>query len=295
MLPYAAYLRVYEPVSAFPEPERTVWTAYAESRRRPSWARSLAAEHRAALLRLVAEPAAVAPDRESRDAYVRRIGDTIYVAPWATRLRCWLAYARFRDGAPGAPAAAVVAPDAAARAAEGFERWSRAGRARVPHIREATWRVPGEWFVPFAGTERCLVLREEPADPGESPGGAAATAAPARTLLYVTSMAEARRRVADALPVLTEAPAGAGFPVTEGRLAELERWLAGFHPGGLVELDYGGLVHLLDDGALSADASVAETGVALAALRRGERELAVAMAGRLTVRWRRVRALESAN
>jgi len=32
---YATYLRVYEPVSAFREPDRSRWTVYADSRVRP--------------------------------------------------------------------------------------------------------------------------------------------------------------------------------------------------------------------------------------------------------------------
>nr|WP_026341510.1 hypothetical protein [Actinomadura atramentaria] len=289
MLPYAAYLRVYEPVTAFPEPERTVWTAYAESRRRPRRSGALAAEQREALLRLL-EPRAV-PERESRDAYVRRGGDMIYVAPWGTRLRCWLASARLAGQAPAAVADAVP-PAAVERARDGLARWRGAGRPVEPHILSSTWRVPGEWLVPFRPDERSLVL---PPDGAAGPEPAAATAAPARALVYATTLAAGRRRIAEALPVVAAAGGDGPLPVACGALEALDRWLAGFHPDSLVELDYGGLVHLLDDRALAADASVAELAVAVTALRRGERELAVAAGERLRERWRRVRALESAN
>ena len=63
----------------------------------------------------------------------------------------------------------------------------------------------------------------------------------------------------------------------------------------LVELDYGGLVHLLDDGALRADQSVAEVAAAITGLETGELELAVAMYQRLRNRWRAVQAAESAS
>ncbi|WP_328594524.1 hypothetical protein [Actinomadura macrotermitis] len=304
MFPYAAYLRVYEPVTAFPEPARTLWTVYADSRRRPRRAGALGAEHAEAARRLVAVPPEVAPERESRDAYVRRVGDTVHVCPWETRLRSWLAFDRFRAEHSLALAAAFVPPVVAERAAREFERWKRAGRPLQPHILSSTWHVPLTWFVPFAADERCLVLggppgdREAPAAQEEGPAGRVpATAVPARTLVYVTAMPEARRRVAAALPVvrdtLGDGP-GEGS-LTAGRLETLGHWLAGFHPRALVELDYGGLVHLLDDAALRADESVAETGVALAAMARGEGELAVAMYQRLVDRWRPVRALESAN
>jgi hypothetical protein len=174
-----------------------------------------------------------------------------------------------------------------------------------------------DWFVPFARGERCLMLgapgtgygaaegaADGPADPPaddasqEHAGHGPATAAPARTLIYVTSMGEARRRVAAALPVVRENlgdGSGEVFLLSAGRLDTLARWLGEFHPRALVELDYGGLVHLLDDRTLQGDESVAEMAVALTGMERGEVELTVAMYKRLLARWRPVRALESAN
>ncbi|WP_344901624.1 hypothetical protein [Actinomadura meridiana] len=296
-------------MTAFPEPARTLWTVYADSRRRPRRIHALGVEHRAALLRLTGSPPEVAPERESRDAYVRRLDDMIYVCPWETRLRSWLAFERFRDEQVAGVAAAFVPPPAAERATGDFEQWKRSGKPLRPHILTSTWHVPLDWFVPFAREERCLMLgtpgtgyrkpdtSEEHAEPPVA-GQGSATAAPARTLIYVTAMGEARRRVADALPVV-RANLGDGtgevYLLSAGRLDTLGRWLGGFHPRSLVELDYGGLVHLLDDRTLSTDESVAEVAVALTGMRRGEAELTVAMYKRLLARWRPVRALEAAN
>ncbi len=55
---------------------------------------------------------------------------------------------------------------------------------------------------------------------------------------------------------------------------DMARWLEEFHPHSLVELDYGGLVHLMDDDALQADQSVAELSAALTGLDTGQEELA---------------------
>ncbi|MFB4318207.1 hypothetical protein [Actinomadura sp. 21ATH] len=292
MLPYTAYLRVYEPVTAFPEPARTLWTAYAESRRRPAREHALEAEHRDARRRLVAAPPIVAPERESGDAYVRLAQDMIYVAPWDIRLRSWLALARFREETPALLAGWHVPPQVVAEAERAFDRWRLAGRTLHPHIRSSNWHVPLPWFVPFTAAERSLTLGTPPADGGQ--GGGPATASATRTLIYLTSMREARGRIAAALPAVEAAP-GDGARLGAGALAALDRWLAAFHPGGLVELDYGGLVHLLDDRSLCADESVAEIGVALAALARGQTELWAAMHQRLETRWRPVRALQAAN
>lgn len=310
VLPYAAYLRVYEPVTAFPEPARTLWTVYADSRRRPRRIHALGVEHRDSARRLTGAPPEVAPERESRDAYVRRLDDMVYVCPWETRLRSWLAFERFRDEHAAGVAAAFVPPPVAERVTAEFEHWKQAGRTLRPHILTSTWHIPLDWFVPFTRSERCLMLgtpgtgyrrsddaSEQHAEP-PAPGQGPATAAPARTLIYVTSMGEARRRVAAALPVVRENlgdGTGDVYLLSAGRLDTLSRWLGVFHPRSLVELDYGGLVHLLDDRALSADESVAEMTVALTGMERGEVELTVAMYKRLLARWRPVRALEAAN
>ncbi|MFG1997768.1 hypothetical protein ACGFNU_01320 [Spirillospora sp. NPDC048911] len=315
MLPYAAYLRVYEPVTAFPEPARTLWTAYADSRRRPRRIHALAAEHREATLRLAAFPPEPVPERESRHAYVRRSADMIYVSPWETRLRSWLAFDRFVAALPAGAAEAFVPSAVADGVVDEFGRWKAAGNSLNPHILSSTWHVPLAWFVAFGGAERCLLLGEPATGEaatgeaataerksatcfGENPGRGPATAAVTRTLIYVTAMAEARRRVAAALRVVRDnlgEGTGETTVLAAGQVETLGRWLGGFHPRALVELDYGGLVHLLDDRTLRADESVGEIRVALEAMERGEAELAVAMYKRLLARWRPVRALESAN
>ncbi|GAA2620430.1 hypothetical protein SMC26_26210 [Actinomadura fulvescens] len=305
MLPYAAYLRVYEPLTAFPEPERTLWTAYADSRRRPRRIHALRAEHREAALRLAAFPPEPVPERESRNAYVRRSADMIYVCPWETRLRSWLAFDRFQATLPAGVAEAFVPRAVAEHAEQEFGRWKAAGRSLRPHILSSTWHVPLAWFAAFGRTERCLLLGEPPRAErksatcfGENPGRGPATAAVTRTLIYVTAMPEARRRVAAALRIVRDnlgEGTGETTALAAGHVEALGRWLDGFHPRALVELDYGGLVHLLDDLTLRADDSVGELEVALEAMERGEAELAVAMYKRLLARWRPVRALESAN
>jgi hypothetical protein len=283
VLPYAAYLRVYEPLTAFPEPERSAWAAYAAGR--ADAGQGVDAEHAEALRRLVCAPPAVAPVEESREAYVRAVDGVIYVCPWSTRLRSWMALERFLASLPAGLAAAFVPPGAAARAVEEFGHWrQRAGGARV-HILSSTWRVPLPWFLSFDPAERWLVLEDE-----AEVGGRPMTAT--RGLVYATSMARAGRRLGRVLAAVRRDPHET-LPGAE--IAELHRWLAAFHPRSLVELDYGGLVHLLDDETLRADQSVAEAAAAVTGLETGQTALTAAMYERLTDRWRSVEALESAN
>ena len=105
-------------------------------------------------------------------------------------------------------------------------------------------------------------------------------------------MSRARRRAARALHVVQRV-LGDG-PAVDA-LDELGRWLEEFHPHALVELDYGGLVHLLDDEELSADTSVAEIAEALEQLAKGEVVAAGELYEGVVGRWRAVAALEHAN
>jgi hypothetical protein len=298
VLPYAAYLRVYEPLSAFSGPDARRWATYAVSADRPRRACALAAEHADALRRLISAPPVMAPEGESGDAYVRWVDGAAYICPWQTRLRSWLGLSQLSATAPQLWSAAVAA-GAMDTAASGFARWQGQATSLRIHIQARTWSVPPAWFVPFAPDERWLVLGAA-SDPGD---GGRATATPTRTLVYATAMARARTRVRRALDAFRRTwatPAATIFaddaaPHVVTELEQIGCWLEEFHPDALVELDYGGLVHLLDDGALRADQSVAEVSAVVSALISGEPEMAIAMYGRVTRRWRALAALERAS
>ncbi len=105
-------------------------------------------------------------------------------------------------------------------------------------------------------------------------------------------MSRARRRVARALAVLRTAVDDSA--VTEG-VEDLARWLEEFHPRSLVELDYGDLVHLLDDAELAQDESARDMAAALARLAEGNGLEAAAAYERMTARMKALQAVESAN
>jgi hypothetical protein len=276
---YAAYLRIYEPVSAFHEPERSRWAAYAASASRPAGRDSLSAEHAEALRRAVVVPRTAGPEQGSQHAYIRRADGITYVCPWQTRL-CFLP----ADG-----------DEASGGRDEVTGQQPRRGSAGRLHIQGSAWTVPLPWFVLFAASERWLALG--PRGPRTS---ATATASATRALRYTTAMSRARRRAARGLAALRDVRVGhevAAWDVVlaEAELAEVGRWLEDFHPYSLVELDYGGLVQLISDDALRADQSVAEIGAALVGLAKGQCELAIAMYKRAHSRWRAFAELELAN
>jgi hypothetical protein len=285
VLPYAAYLRVYEPLTSFPEPQRSRWAAYATMAKRGRQA-DVEVEHAAAVGRLIATPPVIVPDRESHDAYLRHVDGMVYVCPWQTRLRSWLALERLLRSLPAELSSTIVPPALADRTLAEFQRWKDRRRTLRVHILCNRWRVPPVWFVSFDPAERWLVL-----DNGRDRGPAGPTTA-TRGLVYVTELARASQRLSRAQRVICQDSTEC---LSRSGVENLRWWLTEFHPRSLVELDYGGLVHLLDDESLRTDQSVAETAAAITGLETGQHELTAAMYERLTDRWRSVEALQSAN
>ncbi|MER7848074.1 hypothetical protein ABTZ03_29485 [Kitasatospora sp. NPDC096077] len=290
--PYAAHLRVYEPLAAYPEPERARWQAYAAehgpdaSAAEQSVASAVLEEQRAALAELAARTPRALPEQESGRAYLRIVDGVLYVCPWATRLRSWQALEELRAGAPVALLDTALPPVTRAAAEADRERW-RAGHPDArPWILTSRWEVPVRWFLPFGDEDRCFVPGGTDREEGEGERGRPAA------LFYLVPMAQARRRVARAYRALREA-------VPDGELVrgaeQVGRWLEEFHPRSLVELDYGGLVHLLGPERLLADRSAGELEDGLRALRAGDAAEALRAYGELTGRWRRVLALRNAN
>ena len=220
--PYAAYLRVYEPLEAFPEADRALWVRYASS---PTGAVAradrLVAEHRTALAGVISVPPRPVPSDEARDAFVLEVDGRAARLPGAVPAAV-LGRARPVPGRPARHAAARLRPAG--------RRWS----ARTPtttagpppragsllRILTATWTVPIPWFVPFAAVRpgrplrrrrrRCRRPRADrrPPDP----------------------MSAARRRVARALRTL-RLRLGDGLQLdVADELEELGRWLEEFHP-----------------------------------------------------------------
>ena len=269
--PYAAHLRVYEPLAVFPEASRTAWIGSAQSRRAERAA--AAAEHRVHLAGLAAVPPVVAPERESDEAFVLTVDGAVYACPWQTRLRSWQALETFRTGLPDAVVEAFLPRVVAEQISADHERWRALHPEERPHILTSNWQVPLHWFAAFDPGERELRLSGP------------------RTMVYRTRMSAARRRMARALRTLQQSIDG---PATEGA-EQVARWLEEFHPRSYVELDYGGLVHVLRDVAMVEDTSVADIGDALSCLRAGDYDGARQLYDRVSGRWQRVQALERAN
>ncbi|MFJ6658462.1 hypothetical protein ACIQNG_19180 [Streptomyces sp. NPDC091377] len=276
IVPYAAYLRVYEPLAAFPEPERGYWARYARRPDRPSYQDEL----RRSLENLLPVPPVPVPVHESRDAFVLEADGVLHICPWRTRLRGWQALGGLAEEFPAPVLDALLPPLVRDQAAQDYERWRAGNPDARPWIRTATWQVPLNWFVLVSDDER------------EYAGAGDGAVGEVPVLRYRTPMVQARRRVARALRTLRDTVDEG--PLVEGVL-EVGRWLEEFHPRSRVELDYGGLVHALPAGELADDHSAADVAEGIEALRTGDGEAAAEAYGRLVERWRSVRDLRSAN
>ncbi|MBT2385396.1 hypothetical protein [Streptomyces sp. ISL-11] len=270
-VPYAAYLRVYEPLGAFPEPERGHWERYARREALPG----VQEELRRSLADLLPTPAVPVPVHESGDAFVTVVDGVLCVCPWRTRLRGWLALEELSESLPAPVLDAALPPVVRRQAEVDYEHWLERNPDARPWIRTATWQVPLRWFVLFSDEER---------EYGKGEGEL--------VLRYRTPMVEARRRVARGLRTLKDAIDEG--PLIDG-LVDVGRWLEEFHPRSLVELDYGGLVHMVPEADLAEDHSAGDTAEGLAALREGDGARAGEAYERLTERWTAVRNRQYAN
>nr|WP_236655585.1 hypothetical protein [Streptacidiphilus carbonis] len=313
--PYAAYLRVYEPLAAFREPERSYWQGYAAARRGPAAVAGATAleEERRRLAGLIAVPPVAVPEQESREAFVHEVDGVVYLCPWRTRLRSWMALEELQELLPAPLLDAAMPAGVRERAEADWDRWRAQNPDGRPWILTETWNVPVRWFLLFgaedrefepgrweageAGTEAAASEEGAAGEGGGSGEGAGGDSGgvkrrTAPVMRYRTPMAQARRRVARGFRVLRdtldEGPMVAG-------VEEVGRWLEEFHPRSLVELDYGGLVDVIPEEGLAGDRSVEEVAEGIAALREGDGARAGRSYRALTERWRRVQELQYAN
>jgi hypothetical protein len=275
---FASYLRVYEPLTAFDRERQVFWRRYVREGRAIAPAEG-PVRQRTAVLEALGAGWTRLPELPE-EAYVLEADETLLICPWNLRIRVAEAALTARNGVPSVLADAFVPPIFAGLARTVMEDWRSGARVLergLPRVHEqvATWGVPLRWFVFVDLTERELSLR-----------------AGRRVLRYRTEISKARRRAHRASSVLRRALGDA--PITAA-VEETARWLEEFHPRSIVELDYGGLVNLLSDEALSDDDSPGLVAAGLAAVGRGEAEAATSAYERLVDRWRAIQLLERCN
>ena len=284
MTAYAAHLRVYEPLAAFAGEERARRAAYARGPG-PTPEQAVQAERVAALRAAASRPVAVPAAPEA--ALVAELDGVTLVCPLRSAVRSTDALLDLRADLSDEVADAFVPRAVADQAQDDLERWREEHPELRVHVQSSTWQVPVRWFVLVDPSEREV----RPGTPGQG-AGAPPGFRTGRALLYRTPMSRARRRVARALSVLRRTVED---EAVREAVEDLGRWLEEFHPRSLVELDHGGLVHLLDDAGLAQEESARDVTVALAALGEGRTEQAAAAYARVSARMQALQAVESAN
>jgi hypothetical protein len=279
---FAASLRVYEPLAAFEGPEREHWEQYVRAGAQLPPQAACALEAAAVATALVHGKVPVLGEH----AHVLEVDGVTLVSPWRTTLRAQEALLDFSAELPDVVVDAFTSRTLLESAEVELDRWRAEHGTVATHVRTCTWQVPLRWFVLVDPQEREISLGERT----EASVGLARRTG--RSLVYRTAMSRARRRVAQALSVLRTALQDDA--VTEG-LEDLGRWLEEFHPRSLVELDYGGLVHLLDDAELTQDESARDMAQALNHLAAGDGAEAAAAYQRMTARMKALQAVETAN
>lgn len=275
---FAAYLRVYEPLSAFDRQSQLYWRRYVHEGRAVTPADG-PGRQRTAVLEALGAGWTRLPDLPD-EAYVLQADETLLVCPWNLRIRVAEAALSARDGVPPILADAFVPPVLAGLAKEIVTDWHSGSRvleygAPRQHEQISTWSVPLRWFVLVDFEERDLSVR-----------------AGRRVLRYRTEISKARRRAHRALSVLRRSVGD--VPISEA-VEESARWLEEFHPRSVVELDYGGLTSVLSDAALSEDDSPSLVAEGLAGLAKGDADAATRAYEQLVERWRAIQLLERCN
>lgn len=272
--PFVGYLRVYEPLSAFDAAladrlrERVTSHALSRSavgeREQELWLRSQLAhpvrllpgelaDGRAApavaLEALVLQPAEV-PTSEAAT-----VGPGPLVCPIDLRPRAAAALVGFLATTAGVLRTAVLPVDLDRARGHATEVISAEGAASV-HVISATWTIPLPWFALVDPDDRHVLL-----------SGSGEHGEPTREVYWRCAMADARRRLARAYAVTKDA-IGEDGPAAV--LRDTGRWLERFHPHSAVELDYGGLVQLMDDEELLEDTSAQDVWAILTAMEAGD-------------------------
>lgn len=271
---YLAYLRVFQPLGAFPPRERAQWSAYvADGASLPAHV-LVEREERDGLARALGV-GVPPPDRQH--AFVWRHGRAVYLCPLHTELRALQALLSFRQSVPEEVVDVFLAPGELERAEEILERLRREQPGARSHIQQTAWFVPIIWFMLFDSSERQVV----PSRSGRLP-----------RLTYATTLNVALNRITKALKILAER---AEDVEASSAADDLRDWLHGFDRDSFITLDYGGLTQIIPFGELVEDHTARDVWDALSALEGGDIERSDELYGAITERWADLRGREARN
>ncbi len=272
VLPYASYLRVYEPLSALDGATRE--SIREDLQGSTDTISTLTSEQTTVLRRAVSSGALGVDGDRGAGTYVMRVSGRSFYCPSDMPLRSWLSLTSLVGSIGDANVQLLFAPESIAMADEDFLSWRRRNPQAVPHIRQTTWGVPRTWFLLVRDAERELY------DAGAFD-----------SIRYRAKVIDAQRRVASSHAVLERVIDDADLLA---ELLDLGAWLDSFDPASWVEIDYAGVAQYVGD-QLVDDHSADEVRRALTALRHGDWATAGSTYRAFEERWRAVNGYERAN
>jgi hypothetical protein len=145
------------------------------------------------------------------------------------------------------------------------------------HMVSSTWTVPLPWFALVDPAARTLIAAND-----DTP----------QQCYWLGAMADVRRRTARAHAVAKEALGEQGPTIV---LRDTGRWLERFHPHSAVELDYGGIAGLLSFDELEADTSVQDVHAIVDAMEASDPEVIATHYDKLREFWGLLAAHERFN
>ena len=204
------------------------------------------------------------------DFFVTEWNGVIYLCPRNVRLRMVEGVLAFSGTYPKIPLVSEEERESFKRELAGLRSADRRS-----HILASPWHVPLRWFGAFSPSEREIYERRD-----------------GLGIRYRTGLGEAVDRVGWAVRVLD----GAGFPapVVE-QVRDLERWLAEFPAGSMLELDYAAVADHFADADLTFDESAEDVRQSLEALESGDGDASRTAYARVSGRWAGRQALTFAN
>jgi hypothetical protein len=268
----SAYLRVYRPLEAFPDPERAAWERLivegtAGLRRRPVYRDQPRGRRNVVGLLTAAE--------EGRGE-IRLVDGQYYVCPWRTRVRVLASMLSLKESGPDEMVRMFLPETEIRRAARELSRIRRRDPGAAPSMLQSAWHVPIRWFILVDEEERRLVSAGEDRF----------------RLFYWTPIAFARRRAEQALAALRRSD----LEALADPVRELVRWLGSFPTRSVVELDYSSLSDMFTWDELDEDHSARDIQQAIAGLaRRREPARAVEVYQAVATRWAEARSREGMN
>ncbi|MHC6593811.1 hypothetical protein [Arthrobacter sp. C152] len=282
-LPFSSTLRVYEPLEAFPEEQRSA--IQAAGARAASRAAVENAELLASLGRITrsgGDPfptgrtdlvrVTTAPAPESGTADDGEAGQVLLYCPSQLVLRAGLAANALMEGIHGPLAELLIPEEQRDRHQERIDLVkARDGSIRV-HTRASTWGIPFSWF--------SLFMESDHKDVVESAGRIL-------TVRIWAPITEALERARYAVANL--ALAAPDLDMLDD-LAQLTEWLELFHVESMVELDYGAVAD-----KVYPDESPMDIRLGIECLAEGDMTGAAAAYRRLASRWIPIRQLARAS